>query len=173
MVQDKPRDWKTLAQLASKEEDPEKLVKLVNELNAALSERLRPTPMRVISKNVLFVDDEPSIRATLPPILQQHGFEVRAASNVPEALEMIRNHSFDVLVSDLNIGEPGDGFAVVSAMRKTQPECVTILLTGYPAFESAVEAIHHEVDDYVVKPADIDYLVRVMNQKLAQRWNPF
>jgi YesN/AraC family two-component response regulator len=58
---------------------------------------------------------------------------------------------------------------VVRAMRKVQPRCVTILLTGYPAFESAVEAIRHEVDDYVVKPADIDSLVNILKQKLSAR----
>jgi DNA-binding NtrC family response regulator len=169
MVQDKPRDWKTLAQLASKEQDPEKLLSLVNELNAALAERVNQIRGRHSSKSLLFVDDEASIRLTLPPILRQHGFDVQAASNVPEALDMIANHRFDILLSDLNIGAPGDGFIVVQAMRKAQPKCVTILLTGYPAFETAVKAIHHEVDDYVVKPADIDYLVRIMNQKLAMR----
>ena len=169
MVQDKPRDWKTLAQLAAAEEDPEKLLSLVNELNAALTERVNQIRGRRQSKNLLFVDDEASIRMTLPPILQQRGFEVRSAASVPEALRMIENHKFDVLLSDLNIGEVGDGFTVVRAMRKAQPRCVTILLTGYPAFETAVEALHHEVDDYVVKPADIDSLVRIMNQKLAKR----
>jgi DNA-binding NtrC family response regulator len=169
MVQDKPRDWKTLAQHASKEKDPEKLLSLVNELNAALGERVNQIRGRQYSRSLLFVDDEATIRLTLPPILQQHGFDVQAASNVPEALDMIENHRFDILLSDLNIGEPGDGFKVVRAMRKAQPKCVTILLTGYPAFDTAVEAIHHEVDDYVVKPADIDYLVRIMNQKLATR----
>ena len=115
------------------------------------------------------MDAEASIRLTLPPVLEQHGFGVRSASNVAEALEMIQAHKFDVLLTDLNIGEPGDGFVVVRAMRKVQPLCVTILLTGYPGFETALEAIHHEVDDYPVKPADIDYLVRVMNQTLARR----
>jgi DNA-binding NtrC family response regulator len=169
MAQDKPRDWKTLAQQASTEQDPEKLLMLVNELNAALHEHVQQIRGADYSKNLLFVDDEASIRLTLPPILQQHGFEVRAAGNVPDALNMIEKHRFDVLVSDLNIGEPGDGFVVVRAMHKAQPKCVNIILTGYPAFETAVEAIHHEVDDYVVKPADIDYLVRLMNEKLAMR----
>jgi ActR/RegA family two-component response regulator len=42
-------------------------------------------------------------------------------------------------------------------------------LTGYPAFESAVEGIHHEIDDYIVKPADIDVLVATVERKLASR----
>ena len=83
---------------------------------------------------VLFVDDEPSIRLTLPQILQQQGFDVTAVATVSEAIQAINAKTFEVLIADLNVGEPGDGFTVVSAMRRTQPDCVNLILTGYPAF---------------------------------------
>ena len=54
-------------------------------------------------------------------------------------------------------------------MRKVHPHCVTVLLTGYPAFESALQAIHDEVDDYFVKPADLDSLVGAIERKLRTR----
>src|SRR3954469_11727330 len=116
---------------------------------------------------VLFVDDEPTIRLTLPKILEMHAFEVKAAANVQDALKLIQEEQFDVLLSDLNIGAPSDGFTVVSAMRRCQPEAVTIILTGYPAFESALQAIRSQVDDYVVKPANVNDLVELINQKLT------
>jgi ActR/RegA family two-component response regulator len=115
---------------------------------------------------ILVVDDEPAIRQTLPQILTQHGFKVAAAASVADALSQIASNTFDVLVSDLNIGEPGDGFTVVSAMRRTQPNCITLLLTGYPAFETALQAIRNQVDDYLVKPAPIPTLVNAIEQKL-------
>src|ERR1700756_4381252 len=118
---------------------------------------------------VLFVDDEASIRLTLPEILKRHGFEVRSEGTVSDALAAISEDRFDVLIADLNIGMPGDGFTVVSAMRRTQPEAVTIILTGYPAFETALEAIRSQVDDYAVKPANIDDLVHVIEDKLKHR----
>jgi len=116
---------------------------------------------------VLMVDDEPAIRETLPPILEQHGFEVTTASSVPDALDAINKQGFDILLADLNIGQPGDGFTVVSAMRRTQPDAVTIIITGFPAFETALEAIRDQVDDYVVKPADIPTLLRVIHRHLS------
>lgn len=116
---------------------------------------------------VLFVDDEPGIRATLPAVLGMHDFETTAVASVGEALEIIQKEKFDVLLSDLNIGEPGDGFTVVSAMRRLQPEAVTIIITGYPAFETALEAIRNQVDDYVVKPADAQHLVDTIQHKLT------
>lgn len=120
-------------------------------------------------KRLLFVDDEPSIRLTLPPVLEDHGFAVTTAESVDDAIERIDTARFDVLLSDLNIGQEGDGFQVVRAMKKRNPRCVTIILTGYPAFESAVLAIRHQVDDYVVKPAEIDVLIKTINQTLTRQ----
>jgi DNA-binding NtrC family response regulator len=118
---------------------------------------------------ILFVDDEPNIRLTLPPVLEEHGFQVKAAATVTEALAQINASRFDVLISDLNVGESGDGFRVVGAMREKQPGCITVILTGYPAFETAVDAIRHKVDDYVVKPVDVDVLVKSLRDKLATK----
>ena len=118
---------------------------------------------------LLFVDDEEGIRTTLPAILQRRGFDVRVAASVAEALSEIRTHKFDVLLSDLNIGEDGNGFTVIRAMRKAHPNCVAILLTGYPAFDTAVQAIEDEVDGYLVKPADINSLVSTIERKLRTR----
>lgn len=119
---------------------------------------------------LLFVDDEPSIRVTLPAILKRKGFDVTAAATVSEALNLIATQKFDFLISDLNIGEAGDGFTVVSAMRRTQPQAGTFILTGYPAFETALEAIRQQVDDYFVKPADVETLVqKIQSTLLAPR----
>jgi ActR/RegA family two-component response regulator len=119
--------------------------------------------------SLLFVDDEDSIRVTLPPLLERHGFAVTTAASVPEALNLIAQREFQVLLTDLNIGSPGDGFAIVSAMRSSQPSALRLILTGYPAFETALEAIRQQVDDYVVKPADTENLVQVIRSKFGKR----
>ena len=118
-------------------------------------------------ERLLFVDDEASIRITLPMILEQHGFKVTVAATVAEALECITRESFDVLLADLNIGQPGDGFTVISAMRRTHPEAATFILTGYPDFETALQALRDQVDDYITKPADIKQLVQNIRTKIA------
>src|SRR5215471_4222059 len=116
---------------------------------------------------ILFADDEPAIRMTLPLILQQQGFEVSVAATVPEALAYINRQSFDVLLADLNIGERGDGFTLISAMRRVQPSAATLILTGYPDFESALQAIRSQVDDYLTKPTDLNQLVATIRQQTA------
>jgi ActR/RegA family two-component response regulator len=120
-------------------------------------------------RRILFVDDEPGIRLTLPAVLEMHGYEVTTAATVGEALAAIQANKFDVLLADLNIGNPGDGFVVVSAVRRTQPDVVTMIITGYPAFQTALEAIRQQVDDYIVKPADVPALIGRIEQKLQNR----
>jgi ActR/RegA family two-component response regulator len=169
MAETPKRDWKTLAQLASVEQDPEKLSKIVRELNDVLLERERQRLGKVQSRRLLLVDDDKNIELTLVPVLSEHGFEVELAITVTEALKKIGSQKFDILVSDLNLSEPSDGFKVVAAMRQAHPRCVIVLLTGYPAFESAIEGIHHEVDDYIVKPADYDALIETLEKKLVAK----
>jgi DNA-binding NtrC family response regulator len=177
MANSNREDWKALARKAANEQDPKKLLAIVEELNKALEERenqlrgvSRIATKREGGNELLFVDDEPSIRLTLPPVLQERGFHVQvAAANVSEALAAIKAHRFDVLLSDINIDRESDGFTVVEAMRKANPDAVTILLTGYPAFESAVRSIRVEVDDYFTKPADLDAIVSTIDRKLLAR----
>jgi ATP-dependent Lon protease len=116
--------------------------------------------------HVLLVDDEESIQLTLPPILTDHGFSVTAVESVSDALAQVNRTKYDVLVSDLNIHEPGDGFLVIAAMHLLQPKCVTLVLTGYPALDNAVEGIRHRIADYFVKPVEIDNLVNAINLNL-------
>ena len=122
-----------------------------------------------MQSKLLFVDDEPTIRTTLAAVLEHHGFQVTVAATVAEGLSYIMAEKYDILISDLNIGEPGDGFTVVSAMRRTQPDALTIILTGFPAFESALRAIREQVDDFITKPADPAELVTTLRARLERR----
>lgn len=117
---------------------------------------------------LLFVDDEDSIRATLPVLLEKHGFDVTTVPTVADALVQISAVSFDVLVADLNIHREGDGFLVITAMRRAQPSCKNFILTGYPGLENAIRAIQNQADDYFTKPADVEQLVGKIRARLAE-----
>jgi CheY-like chemotaxis protein len=119
---------------------------------------------------ILCVDDDPGILMTLPMVLTYHGYEVTTAGCVEEALKVITSEQrFDVLISDLNMGHLADGFTVVHTMRKVNPLCVNLILTGYPAFESALQALRMQVDDYMTKPSDIPKLIDMIERKLKER----
>jgi DNA-binding NtrC family response regulator len=90
---------------------------------------------------VLLVDDDAAVRSMMTEGLERSGFEVVAADSVTEALRRIATESFDVLISDLHMPNPGDGFTVVSAMRHSQPNALTMLVSGYPDVQSAMAAI--------------------------------
>jgi DNA-binding response OmpR family regulator len=119
-------------------------------------------------ERVLFVDDERALREMVPLILTNAGFSVIAAATVSEALSLINSQPFDLLISDLNIGEPGDGFTVVSAMRRSQPDCKTMIFTGYPDFDTALDSIRQQADGFMVKPAHPERLIEMVRQRLAQ-----
>jgi len=116
---------------------------------------------------LLFVDDEESIRVTLPMILERHGFDVASASSVAEALVQIHAVTYDVLLTDLNIHSEGDGFLVITAMRRAQPRCKNFILTGFPGLENAIRAIQNQVDDYFTKPTDVNEIVAKIKARLT------
>ena len=94
-----------------------------------------------VSHRVLLVDDDEAVRAMMVATLERKGFEVVPACNVTEALKLITTESFDVLITDLHMPNPSDGFAVVTAMRHSQPDALTLLVSGYPDVKSAMDAI--------------------------------
>ena len=117
---------------------------------------------------VLVVDDDETIRFRLCKILEQHGFEATCAANVPEALKCISLHKFDVLLSDLHMPGAGDGLTVVSAMRHSNPDAVTLLLSAFPEMSAAADAILMQTDEILVKPMKIPDLIEAITQRLAR-----
>jgi DNA-binding response OmpR family regulator len=124
---------------------------------------------RKIGRRVLLVDDDHSVREMMTATLEHKGFAVVAAANVPEALRRIAADSFDVLITDLHMPNPGDGFTVISAMRHLQPEALTLLVSGYPDVQSAMAAILLEADEIVVKPFEIGTLTELINERILDR----
>jgi CheY-like chemotaxis protein len=116
---------------------------------------------------VLLVDDDEVVRTSLSFVLEQSGFAVTSAANVPEALKYISSESYDVLLSDLHMPGAGDGLTVVSAMRHANPMAVTLLLSAFPEMNAAAQAILHQADEILVKPMGVESLIQVINQRVA------
>jgi DNA-binding NtrC family response regulator len=122
--------------------------------------------VNLLQKRVLFVDDEPSMRETLSAILRRYGFTITVAATVAEAMREIHNQEFALMLCDLNIDREGDGLDVVREIRKVNPGCIVLILTGYPSMETAEAAIQLGVEDYNAKPANADYLVALLAERL-------
>src|SRR5580658_7671648 len=116
---------------------------------------------------ILLAEDDDAVRDMLRTALERDGFEVAAVSNVRDALRCIATENFDALLSDLHMPHAGDGFTVVSAMRHTHPNAVTLVLSGYPALDEALSAIRLQADEILVKPIEISSLREHIHRKIA------
>src|ERR1035437_10755837 len=120
-------------------------------------------------QKVLLVDDDESILKTVTSVLQYNGLKVTAASNVNQALAFIGSQTFDILVSDLHMPDPGDGLTVVSAMRHSNPKAVTLIFSAYPEMSRAAEAILQQADGILVKPLGVENLVNAIRDRLDRK----
>jgi DNA-binding response OmpR family regulator len=100
--------------------------------------------------HILIVDDGAPIRLTLDALLRRRGYLVTMAASAEEALDLIRQQTFEVLLLDLNM--PGlSGLDVAERAREIQPNAAIIILTGHGSLESAIEGMHLDVFDYMLK----------------------
>jgi DNA-binding response OmpR family regulator len=118
---------------------------------------------------ILLVDDNEMLRKAIAAVLEDSKFQVSTAANVGEALQLIATKPFDVLLTDLHMPEAGDGFTVVSAMRHTNPNAVTLVFTGYPALQEAAEAILLQADEVLLKPMGMPPLIAVIRERLEKK----
>jgi two-component system response regulator PilR (NtrC family) len=116
---------------------------------------------------VLVVDNDDAGRTLLQRGLQSDGFDVVAAANVRTALQHIASEDFDVLLSDLNVPLPGDGFTVVGAMRHTHPSALTVILGDDPPQDEAISANLSQADEILTKPIPIGAIKELISTRLT------
>ena len=113
---------------------------------------------------ILVADDKPSMREMLASAFGEHGFEVSQASNGLDAIAMLRESSFDVVIADLNM--PGEnGIGVLRAAKEISPDTKVIIITAYGTMETAVEAMRLGASDFIAKPfklAEIELKVETL-----------
>ncbi|MDP9280705.1 MAG: response regulator [Chloroflexota bacterium] len=117
---------------------------------------------------VLVVDNELSVATTVKAILQLDGNEVTAVTKGKEALELLREHEFDVVLTDLRLDDL-DGIEVLRETHKLWPDTVAIMLTGHASLESAVAALRSGAYDYLIKPLDVMELRATVGRALERR----
>jgi YesN/AraC family two-component response regulator len=105
-------------------------------------------------------------------LLEANEFEVVTAANVTSALNQIVTQHFDVLITDLHMPNPGDGFTVAAAMRHSQPGALTLVLSGFPDVQEAMAAILLHADEVIAKPCDVKYLSELIRERIVERKPP-
>src|SRR6188768_2952360 len=100
---------------------------------------------------ILVVDDEDALRRAYARTLEEAGFEVAQAATGLKALELLKSHGFDTIVSDITMPNM-TGVELLRAVRQHDQDVPVILVTGNPSVDSATEAVEHGALRYLVKP---------------------
>ncbi len=117
---------------------------------------------------VLVVDDEESVATTIEAILRLDGHDVIAVTSGAEAVRLLNERQFDVVLTDLRLGDM-DGIDVLREVQRTSPDTASIMLTGYASLESAVAALRSGAYDYLMKPSDVEELRATVNRAIERR----
>ena len=112
--------------------------------------------------SVLLVDDEKDFVETLAERLQLRDFNVAAALSGDEAIKLVEENDFDVIVLDVQM--PGkDGVETLKEIKNIEQLSQVIMLTGHATVKTAIEGMKNGAFDYLMKPTDTDELIEMIN----------
>ncbi len=121
-----------------------------------------------MTNNILLVDDEIIILKTIADKLEDEGLHVTTASNGQEGLDKFRVNNINLVITDLMM-EGMNGIDMLKGIKTQAPETSVIILTGYGDLTSSIDAMRLGVDDYLLKPCDLNELVFRINQCLEKQ----
>ncbi len=124
--------------------------------------------MKSNSQSILVVDDETSMREFLDVLLSKEGYSVSCANNGKKAVTMIRNREFDMVLSDIRLGDI-TGLDVLKEAKKKNSDTIVIMISAYSTTEIAVEAMNEGAYDFVPKPFDNTELKQTISKAMALR----
>ena len=118
--------------------------------------------------HVLFVENHKPTRTALTTLLRRQGYEVTVAECVTEAVRLAREHTFDVLVSDLGLPD-GDGCMLLRELRKRQPKLAGIVVSGH-GLDSDIERTRSAgFAEHLTKPVSVDALKQAFVRLLGKK----
>jgi DNA-binding NtrC family response regulator len=109
--------------------------------------------MKRDSSSILVVDDDPAVLQSLKEILAGEGYRISTAEDGEGALRRLQEQQFDLVLSDLALPGLG-GMELLEYLKREQPECPCIIITGYGTITNAVAAMRQGAYDYFTKPVD-------------------
>jgi CheY-like chemotaxis protein len=116
--------------------------------------------------NILVVDDEDALRTVLSSELQSEGYSVVSASDGDEAIAVLQQKSFDLVLLDIKMPRV-DGFEVLRFLKERYPKTKVIMLTGFADLKNAIESKKLGAEDFVSKPYDLVDLLTTIERVLS------
>ncbi|WP_378186991.1 sigma-54-dependent transcriptional regulator [Aquimarina sp. W85] len=128
--------------------------------------------MLLKKENILIVDDDLTILELLQRHLQSYNFHSYKAISVKEAVQILRDTSIDLLITDLKMPEI-DGFELIKFVSEHYPNLPKLIVTGYPSVQDSLTAIKSGVVDYLTKPFTKEELKKAIDKSLNASINVF
>jgi DNA-binding NtrC family response regulator len=116
---------------------------------------------------ILVVDDHKNTRLTLSTILRRSGHQVEVAGSGGTGLSMLDTGAFDLVVTDLRLGDI-DGMEIVESIHASRPQTKVVVITAFGTIASAVRALKLGAYDYVTKPVQRDQIVGIVDKIAAE-----
>jgi len=117
---------------------------------------------------ILLVEDRDSLRRLLARALTDDGYEVAAAANGGDAIRLLGERPFDLVLTDLKLPDVS-GLEVLAASRQSQPRVPVVVLTGYGSVGAAVEAMKLGAHDFLEKPLELPDLARLVARAIGEQ----
>jgi len=125
------------------------------------------SPSTKTNAKILVVDDEGGIRQLLKSELTVDGHDVKTACDGAEALELMEQEKFQLVICDMNMPKLS-GLEVLSAIREREPDVEIIMMTGFATVETAVTAMKNGAYDFIQKPFNLDELLALVDKSLEK-----
>ncbi len=117
---------------------------------------------------LLIVDDDEDTLESLSDVLEVRGYKIETANTGKEAFSKIRKSSFDVALIDIKLPDVS-GILLLQTFRKNQPTMMNIMITAYSTQETAIDALNHGANAFILKPIDHEKLDKMIKKCLAHK----
>jgi DNA-binding NtrC family response regulator len=117
---------------------------------------------------ILVVDDDRSVRKVLTAILEDEGYRVESVSTAKKAIERTRRKVYNLALIDIRLPDM-EGIELLTKMKDTTPKMRKIIITGYPTLQNAVEAVNRGADAYILKPFDMENVLKTIEEELRKQ----
>lgn len=124
---------------------------------------------------ILIVDDDENIREVLTTILEDEGYIVQSVGTARNAMAETERKFYNLALIDIRLPDM-EGVELLTGIKDTTPKMRKIIITGYPTLQNAVEAVNRGADAYIIKPFDMEKVLKtikeeLMKQQEEQRYN--
>lgn len=117
---------------------------------------------------ILVIDDDENIRKVLATILEDEGYKVDLVDTAKKAIEKTKRNFYNIALIDVRLPDM-EGIELLTKMKDTTPKMRKIIITGYPTLQNAIQAVNRGADAYIVKPFDMEKVLRTIEEQLKMQ----